>query len=279
MQLKKEVDEYLCNAVCVPQCLALCEEMQKKVPRELRDMIYGHVLYTSKIHIAEADLDHESRAETRPTETVEGVTAFPRRAPISFSQDFLEHFRRRDYAHIVNDGYADTLTRVEFLEAWYRTTTFCVNDAKTMSDLLASDHWGTSLNVRSLVRSVELSLWSMPVPLFECCSTVNEAFRDYGPQTLLQAASQLRKGTKLTITVRHACSCLRTRWSLLMSLEEGVSNLADLFPRIEALVKASDKVGVMILDVVEFDVKGIEELTVEYWTKNARLLFDAGLAS
>ena len=260
--LSADVDAHIRESVIAPQCLALCQMFQKMLPRELKDMIYEELLHGSKICVTEAD----------PVSRPKHAEKAQRRTSNHPSQKVLEKCGGSYYAHVMNDMYTDTCTRAEFTEAWYRVTTFCIEDPECIPQLMTVDRRGNSADPQSPIRRVELTLPSMP--------TFQIHTRDHrnGLTGTLQPLLMLREGAKVTLNIRHRNTHPWCRWTTPEHLKQGIAHLTNTFSTIGALVKAGCNVKVNMMEVAEFDVKGIEQLTVEYWTDKARLVVEAGLA-
>jgi hypothetical protein len=120
--------------------------MQKRLPRELRNMIYEFILEKPKIRVQSSDLIHKR---------------------------FNHHDRKRlheydqshgyknlfEYAYLFNAAFVDPITKVEFAEAWYGTATFAFSDLSDVDEFLLQDRWGSNLELTKVVKSVEISHW------------------------------------------------------------------------------------------------------------------------
>ena len=141
-QLQRNLVEYGAS-----KCRELCEAMQTSLPRELRDMVYKYILGTPRRHIEDNTSGH----------TV---------ATRSISNDlnpWKKEFEARGQLHVFDKYYMGSISVYELASEYYRTSTFIFNCDKPMSDRALKrflykppDIWGQSIDVRSLVKSIEL---------------------------------------------------------------------------------------------------------------------------
>jgi hypothetical protein len=120
-----------CN---ISQHRNLCDEIQRLLPREVRDMIYTHLLSENVHYDLPATYDDPIRT---PTPKV------------------LEKFlHARDSAYIGSKAYA------ELVETWYRLTVFRLNGCSYVVDLFDLKQWNLAddVNSRHQVRNVHITV-------------------------------------------------------------------------------------------------------------------------
>jgi hypothetical protein len=139
-----EINHYI-HQYAAPTCLSLCEGIQEKLPRELRDMIYGFVLQENpKVRLRKEHFEHElfdSRLIIPLVGRAERL--------INLGYDNIS-----GYAHLFDTGFVDPNTKSEFTEAWYWPTTFSFLEHKYIGNLLHYDRWGSDIQPQSPGRSV-----------------------------------------------------------------------------------------------------------------------------
>tara|TARA_R110002003_G_scaffold79_5_gene7036 strand:+ start:154 stop:1257 length:1104 start_codon:yes stop_codon:yes gene_type:complete len=136
-------------------CRHICEKMQRKLPRELRDIIYKHILGGRSVILA-------------PSSSLqEGRTALPRlpqltdphiHCVLSKVPAFWFESETADTHHVFDYRFASYDTVYELAQAWYRETTFITHDAKLLRPFLAADTWLLNLDIAKLVRNVVLRI-------------------------------------------------------------------------------------------------------------------------
>jgi hypothetical protein len=129
-RMNADVNWHITVKVLALRYFALCEAMQEKLPRELRDSVYGYLSDDSVIEISQLDLSNF------------WIPRFGKVSPL------------RAYAHVLSADWADKHTRVEFAESWYKSTSFRLTHPQEFFSLLHRDHWGLGLDLYGLVRSL-----------------------------------------------------------------------------------------------------------------------------
>jgi hypothetical protein len=150
-RLNREIDYHI-RQHAAPACLSLCDLVQDKLPRELRDMIYGFMLEKSYVKITHKDLEPD-RFDPDIIKSLETILD----SPLECLRDEIIHYDNvYDYAHLFDSDFTDPVTQSEFAESWYRTVTFAIRP-KHISKLLEQHRWDGSIEPRSLVKRIEIT--------------------------------------------------------------------------------------------------------------------------
>ncbi|KAI4614218.1 uncharacterized protein J4E87_009615 [Alternaria ethzedia] len=125
------------------ECRALCTAMQSKLPRELRDMIYDHIL---------------SPARDEPifinNEYFEDVDEPYRDIVAGYAEE-----RGYGYAHMCSEKFVDLDTMSEFARRWYYHTKLWLYLTPTeVAEFFETDIWGLGLGSDRLLRHLEVEL-------------------------------------------------------------------------------------------------------------------------
>jgi hypothetical protein len=126
-RLSKELDDYI-NPFIAPGCRALFNSIQQCLPRELRDMIH--------VYLLSPYLDIEIRKDRQGNLQVYNF----------------------DNSHLVNPAFAESFTRHELLESWYKLGRFTFANLDLVARFLHTDLWGLGLPVKKLVRNLEIRM-------------------------------------------------------------------------------------------------------------------------
>jgi hypothetical protein len=94
------------NTYAEQSCRALCAAMQRTLPRELRDMIYDHVL---------------SLVPDEPLEIYDDALDA---ADGSYREEIAEMVEDDGYAHMCSEDFVDLATMSEFARRWYTKVRF-----------------------------------------------------------------------------------------------------------------------------------------------------------
>jgi hypothetical protein len=122
-----------------PQCLAICEMMQEKLPREIRDQIYEYTIGIRR-----------SRMDKR--RDYEGVLG--KQKPWSKSDPcigWIRDLEKVGVLHICNIDFVGIDTLREIAETYYRTVTIFFDDYRVdemvAPSLFGNDLWGFGMEV------------------------------------------------------------------------------------------------------------------------------------
>jgi hypothetical protein len=99
------------------QCLAICEKMHEKLPRELRDMIYKYTI----------GIGRRRMNKSRDYQDVAGMTRKPWSKPDSCF-GWMRDLEKAGVIHICNIDFVGLDTMRELAEIYYRTITFFFDD-------------------------------------------------------------------------------------------------------------------------------------------------------
>jgi hypothetical protein len=133
-RIRAEVD-YMIMVYEGPSCRAFFQNMQDRLPKELRDMVYEYILQGPLIILSMEDMDKEERTKLSPT------GPFAR--------------RQYPYSYLLDPGYFTTgaVLRHELIEVWYRTSTFVVDDLKLIG--ISLQRCRTSMKPLKLIKQVD----------------------------------------------------------------------------------------------------------------------------
>ena len=133
-RLQREVAHYI-EACAASSCRQLCNAMQEKLPRELRDMVYEELLQESLLCVGTVDCDPTLRSEgaTKPSTM--------QRCP-----------------HLSNPECVGKETLVEMAETWYRLCDFRLEFLSDAARLLGNDLWSLGLDSRHYIRQITLHI-------------------------------------------------------------------------------------------------------------------------
>jgi hypothetical protein len=227
-RLSADADRYIEKSVMAPKCLALCKNVQENFPRELRDLVYEHLLEGSEIKITKCDLGSKSWYH--------------------FSQESTAH----ELTHVLSAGFADDVTRAEFLVSWYRFTSFHFSEVRTAYGFFSRDRLGCGHDPRSLVKSVTVTL--------ELCTSEES-----------RGLERLVKDLVWMYGLRSAAHIELLLWGPVNrrtgnGFWDFVQSLSAIFPILSVLSKTGCKITVKLRNICEFDVKS-EELSVKGWMR------------
>jgi hypothetical protein len=213
-RLSVEVDNQI-MLHAAPSCRALCEEMQRALPRELRDMIYQSLLPPQDILIEPTD--------------------FLPVAAIHSSRPKLV-----DTPHLIAPEYSDPITRQELVEAWYKLSTFQFASNDLMPQFLHKDLWGLDLPVRQLVRRLEIDMWPIEDDIYSRAYMMNKKRYRSQPE-LLDCLLAIRPGAEMIFSVNT------TNYNNILKLDcrrqrEYVESLRGYFSPVKQLLAAGHKV-------------------------------------
>lgn len=133
-----------------------------------------------------------------------------------------------------------------------------------MPYLLSVDRWGTLHDVRDLVRSLSLTIWSKPVESQPKQALIGE----------LYPLSKLKHPVHIAICVRLTnVNCLRRL--TFEEVRKAVEDLSYELSSIQLVVKAGNKVNIDIIEIANLDIEVEEQLTPDYWDNKAQLVYGA----
>jgi hypothetical protein len=159
-----------------PQCLSICKDMQAKLPRELRDMIYPYLILDKQPLIEESEF-------------------LPHDHPDWTGSDLLNSRNR----HLLDARFSDLTTRREFLELWYQRTTFTFVNYEVIPLFLERDLWNLDPPVRNLVRRVLVWPWGSAKDMSDTPSSRAERVR-----LLANTEPLFRFDTKVDVFIKLA---------------------------------------------------------------------------
>ncbi|KAI4620390.1 hypothetical protein J4E80_004916 [Alternaria sp. BMP 0032] len=250
-KVAEKVDEELSTYIAIyakAECMPLSKMVQSKLPRELRDMVYAHLL---------------------PRETY--IVWYP-----AHKREWIRFLRKSSCDHLFMEGYLSFDIMKEIVELWYERSTFVVlgysygsgSDPKRASralDFLDDDSWSLDIDVRQHIRHIYIRL--------EYTGDVHV--------NVIQLAADLRRLTSLGASARVILQlrCMDFPYATLagQQLIKLVTELQVVFPVLEELVKRGKKVIVNVKGHDVFEVK-LEKLNAQSWVSQlSKVLSDKGL--
>ncbi len=120
-------------------CLPICQAMQQKLPRELRDLVYDYLLYNPLL----PGMNRVWQGET--SQRCNGC---------HFHNNFSSSCRKHGLGHLRNVEYLGSGTVEELAEMWYRASEFELSQAYTLDTLVRENPWNVSFNPTTLINKV-----------------------------------------------------------------------------------------------------------------------------
>ena len=247
-----ELYEYI-GRYSAPDCQALCERVQQKLPRELRDMIYGYILNP-----------RPRRGSVYPSELIAATPVSKAWKKPVVTGTWMTEFDARDILHICSSQFLGAKTIQELAETYYRLSKFyffrrynTLDDIETqLHDFFASDMWGLNLVLYDHVKQVELAIFGIPTDELVTTKAISE--------TMMKSLLRLNKGAKITIAMSYP------DWNPPEGLREWLKALSLSFPAFGRLVDNGQNVTFNLKNgSIEFRIKK-QELTVECWERKFR---------
>ena len=233
-QAAKKLDDELYTYIAThakQECMTLSEMMQSKLPRELRDMVYAHLL-------------------SRETYTVERQNVY--------ELYWLSDLRQISCNHLFTRGYVPLDTIKEIGEMWYKVSTFivCASDeperASEALNFLHDDNWGLDIDVYQHVKHIYVGLDYIH-GVDEIIGHLNANLRK-----LLSLGANARVVLYLQCPHKHYVTM---REQPIIAF---VRKLRPIFPVLEELVKEGTRVVVNVKGYDVFEVK-VETLNAPSW--------------
>jgi hypothetical protein len=228
LRLKTKLLQHIA-AHYAPQCLSICEQMQHELPRELRDMVYGHLLETRTHPLTPDDV-----ARLLPENLRKGRDWGPAKKPDP-SYSWIKKIGRYGLTHICDKDYVGLATMQEIAEAYYRESIFSFDiypfgppDPLSQHLFEATDRWGFGLDVTNLIRRLELH-----ADVKDIMASPQKAKQDLG--------SLLRVEKALTISL-HVKRYILNEKNLL----EMATAISVLSPSLEQLLVVGNTVAVCV---------------------------------
>jgi hypothetical protein len=243
-QLERDLDQYLQDYTS-QICPILIDQLDTKLPPELRDEVYGYILGQKTIGVSSNEM-----FQTTSTEY-----AIPGHTTTCRSDQFRTTLASQGYGHLLESRAMPTDLMLELASVWYRLSTFRFTTTDHVCSFLETNFHGFSLNPQKLVRSIELFTvvrWQSDcVNLARGLSELHTLKRHASIQlSFLPAPS--KPAPSMHTLVADASAAIP------------ISHLALLFPSIRELVAAEYCVTVKLGYHLKFKVVG-EDLTEESW--------------
>ena len=148
-KLERELMCYI-DGVAAPECRALCDKMQQRLPRELRDVVYEHLLEGSTRQVV-----HDNYTSTKNPRVVFNCNRYVRGSDVAvWPQNSV----------VVDERYTGKVTKTEIGEAWYRSCILVLDHLSDVNAFVHFDLWGFGLTARDHIRRVELRVYDFTRP-------------------------------------------------------------------------------------------------------------------
>ena len=155
-----------------PGCRALFQTLQDRLPKELREMVFGYIFQGTYVLLKANDSEVDDDDD----------------APVCVKQDNGRHY---PYSYLLKPGYIyDSAIRNELIEAWFRTSNFIITDAASIRPSLEKYPWSAGIDPVQLIRRVYVTAKPLEAPL------MREAICEE-----LELLTCLKPGTTITIIV------------------------------------------------------------------------------
>lgn len=126
-------------------CQIFCEEMHVKLPRELRDVIYGYISGDQKVFVASRSAKPTGYCPMLPA--VEQIMDLPEMTL------FIE-LQIWNMAPFHHPAYTGITVFEEYIQVWYRQSTFIFPNVFFVSEFLAVNPWRLQITPKDFVRRV-----------------------------------------------------------------------------------------------------------------------------
>jgi len=268
---KDALQRYMANAVAYAksECRDLCKKMYNRLPRELRDMVYSHILKNNVIWVGQPQLktSTEARFAAQRAHRFMGLNdPSVEPEPTKLYIDPTRHVHR----HIFDMEFVTYPILLELDESWYGETTFYLDDPSHIPNFLARSPLSSELDVSDLVRKIRIILPENVVRKngyeikrhrrnhrnYVRIITTSDRCDNYPPLLASFLASNLKPSTAITFHIvptidvdRHSQVTLR-RIEVWDKHERSVRVLLDgmayIWPLIEELEKRGRKITVCL---------------------------------
>ncbi|KAH7070051.1 hypothetical protein FB567DRAFT_598598 [Paraphoma chrysanthemicola] len=135
-------------------CRQVCERMQLKLPLELRDMIYKHMVGSGSVVLAPSSSCQLNRATLSRHYDLDLRSPPPR---VEYPGVWLDR-QTAASQHIFNFSFVGFDTLSELVEHWYRATTFITSDFSLLEEFLSADPWFLCIHTPQLLRRVVIQI-------------------------------------------------------------------------------------------------------------------------
>ncbi|KAH3942829.1 hypothetical protein HBH70_127910 [Parastagonospora nodorum] len=156
---KEAFKQYMANAAAYAksQCISLCEMMYEKLPRELRDMVYSHILKNEVVWVGQPPLrpSRDARFTAQRAHrfiTLNNPSVKPEPTNIYVGQG------SRTHRHMFDVNFVTDPILCEFDRSWYSEATFVFDDPSHIPNFFATSELRSGLDVSTLVRKIIVRL-------------------------------------------------------------------------------------------------------------------------
>ncbi|KAI4605102.1 hypothetical protein J4E83_010837 [Alternaria metachromatica] len=243
--IAREIDDRM-RRYAAAQCLPICTTVCAKLPRELRDMIYQYIIGESIVRIDKKVL----KSFLFCSEI--GVTpmcpaGFPNRTNIA-------------YEHLWDRDYSGKLFYSEFIEAWYRNTTFSFVECRLVPDFLNDPRFGYGVPPREWVRKIKIIRITTTESVLSIYRGEEKAYNIKTGD--LDNLKHLPKLTRVIFDFDAAFTSLPTYHDNYRRFV--LTDLKEMFPKIQDLLDRECRVSVVFSSMGPLEMRR-EELTSQIW--------------
>jgi hypothetical protein len=135
------------------ECRYLCEQMRRKLPRELRDMVYGYIIGCRSVLVLPRSMVPELHIELPQHPRFMEVFDSEEKHPVYWLG--METIATR---HVFQRDFLGNKTFREFLEMFYEQANFMFTTPSLIPSFLVMDPWNFELRPKDHVRKVVLGI-------------------------------------------------------------------------------------------------------------------------
>jgi hypothetical protein len=218
---------------------AVCDVIQTRLPRELRDIIYGYVIYRAP----------EVRLRRK---------LFQERFGRLYHEDV-----EREPGHLFDPAFSSSEARLELAELWHQTAPIRMDRLSKLNDLEEDCPWKCGLSSPALVKHLIVFLWDVTMFSAVCSGFVSHSsLRDTVSQNRnivlwnLEHLFQLKPGTRIT---------LEFQFEYVNNGDIGLKIALDcFFPTLHRLRDAGYRVDARFLNPISLKVTCVINEDVEF---------------
>ncbi|KAJ4349350.1 uncharacterized protein N0V89_007964 [Didymosphaeria variabile] len=229
------------------QCRALCDCVRRKLPRELRIMVFKALC--EDVHHTITDWNVQALSTT-PADPVA----------------LVESWSGRDTGHCFEARFVGLDLQQEIVEAWWRMSTFEFKTSQLIPKFLCGDFWGTTVEdrIRCVIIDLSYRCYNRRFPFAlqaDLKTTVNGTDLD----AELGYISRLSNTSKVGLAIKKR-DFRNPKASVEQIQHAFLHTASQLFPRLERLQKDGYRLFVLVDGDITIEVEK-SDLTIEGWRK------------